>query len=210
MRAEMFAVGRSGNEILAELSRLDARQPQPPAAEDLIEPLQQMPQAKRWSSRSAASCIDAVMADVNSGQHDFFVAEVDQPADLGFDVVGRAAFESRPDLRNDNDAVRTAQQAAVLHFHERSLVSVEAADPGRKFSDTQSQQHIGQFPFVGDDFDHIRQPRDGIRIVSRVAAGDNRLAIRVLASQLPYDLPPARISVLSHRASVDDAEVGRL
>ena len=46
--------------------------------------------------RRVAIPIDAVVAQVNAGEHDFAVAAIDQPADFVEDVLDRPAGEVRP------------------------------------------------------------------------------------------------------------------
>ena len=102
--------------------------------------------------------IDAVVAQVDAGEHDFAIAAVDQPANFVEDVLDRPAGELRPHVRNDAEAA--AQHAAVLHFHIRPMPPAEAADAGRNIGDAEAAQQIGQLALVGHHLRHARQRGD--------------------------------------------------
>ena len=105
--------------------------------------------------------IDAVVAEVDAGEHDFAVAAVDEPADFVEDVLDRPAGELRPHVGDDAEAA--AQHAAVLHFHVGPVPAAEAADAGGDVGHAEAAQQIGQLALVGDDLRHARQRGDFVR-----------------------------------------------
>src|SRR5580704_11367468 len=129
LRAEMLAVGRGRDKVVVDLGRFDAREPHPPVAWDAVEPTKQMPEPKRRPTRSAAGRFDAVVADMDAAKHDLTISVANQPPHFVFDVVGRAARQSGPHVRND--AIGAFEDAAVLHLDIRSLSAVEVADAAR-------------------------------------------------------------------------------
>ena len=90
------------------------------------------------SSARLAVPIDAVVAQVNAGEHDFAIAAIDQPADFVDDVLDRPAGKMRPHVRDDAEAA--AQHAAVLHFHVGPMAAAEAADAGGHVGDAEAAQ----------------------------------------------------------------------
>ena len=68
--------------------------------------------------RSPRIQIPSVRSKVNSGEHDFLVAAIDQSADLLNNGCRRQASASSSDRRND--AERTVRVAAILDLHDRA------------------------------------------------------------------------------------------
>ena len=60
------------------------------------QPLEQVRQPQPLGFGRVAAPLDAVVAQVNAGQHDFAIAVVDQPADFVDDVLDRPAGQVRP------------------------------------------------------------------------------------------------------------------
>src|SRR5262245_32104627 len=116
MRTQVLAIGGRRDEVVIDLGRFDARQPQTPIARNAIELLKQVPQPKRSIPRTAARRVNAVMPHVDTRQHNLAITEIQQAPHFGFDVLWRAAFQPRPNVWDD--AVRTAEDAAVLNLDE--------------------------------------------------------------------------------------------
>ena len=158
--------------------------------------------------QSLAIPIDAVVAQVDAGEHDFAIAAIDQPADFVEDVLHRPAGEMRPHVRNDAEAA--AQHAAVLHLHVRPMPAAEAADAGGNVGHAEAAQQIGQLALVGDDLRHARQRGDFLRRPRGVAAHHDDLRAGILPRQPANRLPALGVAFVRHRAGVDDAQLGRL
>src|SRR5215210_6095495 len=92
---------------------------------------------------------------MHSGKDDFAVAIVREPTNLFQDVIERSAGNVRTDIRND--AVAAAQEAAILDIDIGKVAIGEPRNTGRDVDDAKAAQKIGDFSFVGDDFDDVRQ-----------------------------------------------------
>ena len=193
LRTKVLAIGGGSDEVVVNLGCLDAGKPHAPRAGNSIKPAEQMRKSKRRHSRATACRIDAVVADMDSCQDDLAIAISNQTPEFVFNIVGRSAAEAGADL--GNDAVRTFQDAAVLHFDIGPLATLEPTDASWHVDDAVASEDIGQFPLVGHDLEHRRQRTDGERIASRVTAHDERTRPRIVLCQLADHLSRPRITV---------------
>src|SRR5579863_10214012 len=88
-----------------------------------------MPQPLPLGTRPALAQVDAVMAQVDAGQHHLPITRLDQPDHLGGDLPRRPAAHYRTDVRDN--AIAAIEQTAVLHLDKGALVAVETRDAVR-------------------------------------------------------------------------------
>ena len=181
-------IGHHVDQLARDLGRLDAGKPHAKVARQLGDSTHEVrqPNPTRPSAQLPVP-IDAVVAQVNAGQHDFAIAAVDQPADFVENVLDRPARQLRPHVRNDAEAA--AQHAAVLHFHVRPMPPAEAADAGRHVGHAEAAQQIGQLALVGHDLRHARQRGDFLRRPRGVAAHHDDLRAGIPPRQPANRLP---------------------
>ena len=206
-------VGHHVDQLARDFRRLDARKPHAKVARQLGDLANQVREpnpltfalASRHVSKLAIP-IDAVVAEVNAGEHDFAVAAIHEPADFVEDVLDRPAGEVRPHVRNNAEAA--PQHAAVLHFHVRPMPPAEAADAGGNIGHAKAAQQVGQLALVGDDLRHARQRGHFLRRPRGVATHHHDLRAGFLRGQPANRLPALRVALVRHRAGVDNAQLG--
>ncbi len=128
VRAEAALLRQDGDQLVAGLGGLHAAQADPEVPRQAAQAAQQARQPHPFRLRPAPAPVQAVVTQVDAGQHHLGVTRIDQPADLVGDLPRRAAADDGTNAWDD--AIRTVQQAAVLHLDEGPLVAVKAADAG--------------------------------------------------------------------------------
>ncbi len=116
-------VGHHVDQLARHFGRFDAGEPHAKIAGQLGDAPHEMRQPRPLLLRPAAVPVDAVMAQVNAGEHDFAIAVVDQPPHFVDDVLQRPAGELRPHVGDDAEAA--PQQAAILHLHVGPMPAAE-------------------------------------------------------------------------------------
>src|SRR6516164_9417455 len=111
-----------------------------------------MPETAPLRPRFASTQVDAIVAEMDTGEHDFPAAAANQAVNFSEDIVGRPAAQRGPDV--GNNAVRTIQQTTVLHFDEGTLMAVEARDALRKLRHAELTQFLPKPILVGHHLDH--------------------------------------------------------
>src|SRR5262249_42752071 len=149
--------------------------------------------------------VDAVMAQMNAGEHDLLAATLYQPGYFLDNLAQRSAAEDRPHSRND--AVCAIEQAAVLHLYERALMAVKTCDAGGKGGNAERAQLLPQPVLVDDDFRDAGQPGDRVRLPRGVATHDHNGGVRIGVVEPADELPPFGVGFMRNRASIDDAQV---
>ena len=88
--------GHHRDQLARDFGGLDAAQANAKLARQCGQPLEQMRQPQPLGLRPAAAPLDAVVPQVNAGQHDLAIAVVDQPPHFVDDVLDRPAGQVRP------------------------------------------------------------------------------------------------------------------
>lgn len=179
LRAEVLAIHGGRDEVVVDFNGFDAAEPHAPVAGNTVKSFEQMPQAERRASASAARRFDTVVPDVDSSEHDFAVAMIDKAADFFLDVLGGPAAQAGPDA--GDDAKGTLEDAAVLHFDIGALPAIETADARRQMGKTHAVEQIGQLSLVGDNLDDIGKATDRLGVPSGVTAHDDRARVGVVS-----------------------------
>jgi hypothetical protein len=208
LRTQMLTITSSLDEIIVDFDRFNTGKTHSPVAGDTIQTTQQVPQSLRLFSRSQVIRIDTKVSHMNTADHDLTVSMLNQRADFFFDVDGTSTSQTRSNRRNN--AVRTLQNAAILNFHERSLMSFEFTDPVGHINNAEATQHIREFAFVGHNFNHIGQLGNRSWIPRGITAHHDRFCARILPRQLPDHLTGFRVTSIRHCACIDDAQIRRL
>src|SRR5207244_2736596 len=113
MRADTRLRRDGPNQVVAGLGRFETAQPDAEVARQFAQRLQQMPQACPLRTRSTVAEIDAVVAQVDAGQHNFLMARCDQTRYFLDDLADGTTANDGTNLRDDAEAAM--EQAAVLH-----------------------------------------------------------------------------------------------
>lgn len=205
--AKPFGVGHHVDEVGTDFGGFDAGEPELPVSGNPIEFPNEVSESERRFSGLAAGRIDSEVPEVNATKNNFAVAVVDEPSNFLFDLVRFAASKTGADL--GDDAVGTLENAAVLDFHERTTMAIEATDSAGGVIDAESGEKIGEFAFVGDDLDDIRQHGDHFGVAGGIAAHDDGLCIGVSACEATNLLTSLGVGFGGDGAGIDDAEFRR-
>src|ERR1700687_3141723 len=111
------------------------------------------------------------MTQMDTRQHDLLPSSLHQLGNLSNDLVGGAAAQSGPYLRNN--AKCAVEHTAVLHLDKRPLMTIEAANAPRQPLYAQGTKLFRQARLVGDDLAHAGQPPDTVRVARRITTHDN-------------------------------------
>src|SRR5262249_8828995 len=145
-------------------------------AAELVE---KMPETMPLGSRLASAEVNAVMAEMDTAQHDFAITIFDQPRNFGAYLLRRATTKHGTNTRDNAEGA--IEQTAVLHLDEGALMAIEARDACGCLDHTEFAEFRDQSSFVGYDLHDSRQPRDCFRLARRIAAHYNQRCAGVLA-----------------------------
>src|SRR5690242_11015946 len=109
-----------------------------------------------------------------------------------------------------NDAVTAVEQAAVLHFDERSPMAIETGNPLRCSPHAEGMQLFGNASLVGEDFDDTRQPRHGLGIARGIAAHDDECSTGIGLSQAADKLTPLGVRFVGNGTGIDNTQISSL
>src|SRR5262245_55491079 len=106
--------------------------------------------------------VDAIVPEVNAGEHDLLIAVRRQAGHLIQDLFREPAAQGGADVRDN--AVAAVEQAAVLHLDERPLVLVKPGDAGGPENDAEWAEFVEDVFLVGDDPGDTRELADGLGV----------------------------------------------
>src|SRR5579872_1227219 len=165
--------------------------------------------------------IAAIARYINTGEHDFAITIVDQPAYIFDDSSHR--HRARIATAERNDTKRAAVIAAVLHLHKSARPAGESIDEMRRcffyrhnvvddrFGRTLDRKSgprlhptgSGELLPVAKDAIGFGHGRECLRLRLRRTAGHDDFGLRTAAAQRPDGLPRLADGFRSHRAGID-------